>query len=131
MTQNLDLDIGGTNTAPLNSNNTDISTTASGSGIYADGYTEQDGVWTWNPASTAITSNYYISNTSVKPSAWPTNDYATPYSAEGGDTYYYTSNNTNDDTRKTLATQKMNVNVTLQVTIITGLLLSPLITLLI
>ena len=99
MTQNLDLDIGGTNTAPLNSNNTDISTTASGSGIYADGYTEQDGVWTWNPASTAITSNYYISNTSVKPSAWPTNDYATPYSAEGGDTYYYTSNNTNDDTR--------------------------------
>ncbi len=100
MTQNLDLDIGGTNTAPLNSNNTDISTTASGSGIYSAGYTEKDGVWTWNPVSTAITSNYYISNTSVKPSAWPTNDdYTTPYSAEGGDTYYYTSNTADNDTR--------------------------------
>ena len=99
MTQNLDLDIGGTNTAPLNSNNTDISTTASGSGIYSAGYTEQDGVWTWTPASTAITSNYYIDNTTVKPSAWPTNNYTTPYSAEGGDTYYYTSNTTADDTR--------------------------------
>ena len=99
MTSNLDLDIGGTNTAPLNSNNTDISTTASGSGIYVDGYTEKDGVWTWNPVSTAITSNYYISGTSVKPSAWPTSDYTTPYSAEGGDTYYYTSNTTGNDTR--------------------------------
>ena len=99
MTQNLDLDIGGANTAPLNSNNTDISTTASGSGIYTDGYTEKDGVWTWNPVSTAITSNYYISGTSVKPYAWPTNNYTTPYSAEGGDTYYYTSNNTNNDIR--------------------------------
>ena len=99
MTSNLDLDIGGTNTAPLNSNNTDISTTASGSGIYSAGYTEQDGVWTWSPVSTAITSNYYISGTSVKPSAWPTNNYTTPYSAEGGDTYYYTSNTTGNDTR--------------------------------
>ena len=99
MTQNLDLEIGGTNTAPLNSNNTDISTTASGSGIYTDGYTEKDGVWTWNPVSTATTSNYYISGTSVKPSAWPTNNYTTPYSAEGGNTYYYTSNTTADDTR--------------------------------
>ena len=99
MTQNLDLDIGGTNTAPLNSNNTDISTTASGSGIYSAGYTEKDGVWTWTPVSTAITSNYYINNTTVKPSAWPTDNYTTPYSAEGGDTYYYTSNTTADDTR--------------------------------
>ncbi len=99
MTQNLDLEIGGANTAPLNSNNTDISTTASGSGIYSDGYTEQDGVWTWNPVSTAITSNYYISDTSVKPSAWPTNNHTTPYSAEGGDTYYYTSDTTSNDTR--------------------------------
>ena len=99
MTSNLDLDIGGTNTAPLNSNNTDISTTASGSGIYSAGYTEQDGVWTWSPVSTAITSSYYISGTSVKPSAWPTNNYTTPYSAEGGDTYYYTSNTTGNDTR--------------------------------
>ena len=100
MTQNLDLEIGGTNTAPLNSNNTDISTTASGSGIYTDGYTEKDGVWTWNPVSTAITSNYYISDTSVKPSAWTTTSgYTAPYSAEGGDTYYYTSNTTGNDTR--------------------------------
>ena len=99
MTQNLDLDIGGTNVAALTSENTDISTTASGSGVYTDGYTEKDGVWTWNPVSTAITSNYYISGTSVKPSAWPTNNYTTPYSAEGGDTYYYTSNTTGNDTR--------------------------------
>ena len=99
MTSNLDLDIGGTNTAPLNSNNTDISTTASGSGIYTAGYAEKDGVWTWTPVSTAITSNYYISGTSVKPSAWPTDNYTTPYSAEGGDTYYYTSNTTGNDTR--------------------------------
>ena len=99
MTSNLDLDIGGTNVAALTSENTDISTIASGSGIYSAGYTEQDGVWTWTPVSTAITSNYYIDNTTVKPSAWPTNNYITPYSAEGGDTYYYTSNNTNNDTR--------------------------------
>ena len=97
MTQNLDLEIGGANTAPLNSNNTDISTTASGSGIYSAGYTEQDGVWTWTPVSTAITSNYHISDTTVSP-AWGNNNTA-PYSAEGGDTYYYTSNNTNNDTR--------------------------------
>ena len=99
MTQSLDLEIGSANTAPLNSNNTDISTTASGSGIYTDGYTEREGVWTWAPVSTAITSNYYISDTSVRPSAWPTNNYTTPYSAEGGDTYYYTSNTTGNDTR--------------------------------
>ena len=99
MTSNLDLDIGGTNVAALTSENTDISTTASGSGVYADGYTEKDGVWTWTPVSTAVTSNYYISGTSVGPSAWPTNS-NTPYSAEGGDTYYYTSNTTTgNDTR--------------------------------
>ena len=99
MTSNLDLDIGGTGVAALTSENTDISTTASGSGIYTDGYTENDGVWTWTPASTAVTSSYYIDNTTVKPSAWPTNNYTTPYSAEGGDTYYYTSNSTSTDTR--------------------------------
>ena len=99
MTQNLDLDIGGTNVVALTSENTDISTTASGSGIYSAGYTEQDGVWTWTPVSTAITSNYYIDNITVKPSAWPTNNYTTPYSLEGGDTYYYTSNTTGNDTR--------------------------------
>ena len=97
MTSNLDLDISGTNVATLTSENTDISTTASGSGIYSAGYTEKDGVWTWNPVSTAITSNYHVSGTTVSP-AWGNNNTA-PYSAEGGDTYYYTSNNTNDDTR--------------------------------
>ena len=102
MTSNLDLSIG--NTGPLNSNNTDISTTASGSGIYSAGYTEQDGVWTWTPVSTAITSNTKITypnnanDPTVSP-AWPTNNYTTPYSAEGGDTYYYTSNTTGNDTR--------------------------------
>jgi uncharacterized protein (TIGR02145 family) len=101
MTSNLDLDIGGLNTAPLNSNNTDISTNPNvyaSSGIYSD-YNVSDGVYTWNPVSTAKTSSYYIDNTSVKPSAWPTNNYTTPYSAEGGDTYYYTSNTTGNDTR--------------------------------
>ena len=96
MTSNLDLDIGGTNTMALNSNNTDISTTASGSGIYSAGYTKQDGVWTWTPVSTAVTSNHAISGTSVP--TWGNNN-TTPYSAEGGDTYYYTSNTTANDTR--------------------------------
>ncbi len=101
MTSNLDLDIGGLNTAPLNSNNTDISTNPNvyaSSGIYSD-YNVSDGVYTWNPVSTAITSNYYIDNTSVKPSAWPTNNYTTPYSAEGRDIYFYTSNSTSNDTK--------------------------------
>ena len=96
MTSNLDLDIGGTNVAALTSENTDISTTASGSGIYSAGYTEQDGVWTWTPVSTAITSNHVISGTSVP--GWNDNN-VTPYSAEGGDTYYYTSNTTGNDIR--------------------------------
>ena len=103
MTSNLDLDIGGTNTAQLNSNNTDISTDPNiyaNSGIYSD-YSVSDGVYTWNPVSTAITSSYYIDNTTVKPSAWPTNNYTTPYSAEGRDNYYYSSNSTGNDTRYT------------------------------
>ena len=98
MTSNLDLDIGGTGVAALTSENTDISTTASGSGIYVDGYTENNGVWTWTPVSTAITSNYHISNNTVSPT-WPTDSHTIPYSAEGDDTYYYTSNTTNADTR--------------------------------
>ena len=97
MTQNLDLDIGGTNTAPLNSNNTDISTTASGSGIYNNtgGYTvDNNNVWTWTPANTAITANHTISGTSV--SNWANNNIA-PYSVEGGDVYYYTSNGSSNE----------------------------------
>ena len=103
MTSNLDLDIGGANTAPLNSNNTDISTDPNvyaNNGIYSD-YSVSDGVYTWNPVSTAVTANYYIDNTTVKPTAWPINntDQTTPYSAEGDDTYYYTSNSSSNDTR--------------------------------
>ena len=109
MTQNLDLDIGGANTSTLTSNNTDLSTTASGSGIYANGYTvDSNNVWTWTPVSTAITSNTTITypnntnNPTVSP-AWPQNTtgHTTPYSAEGGDTYYYTSNTADNDTRYT------------------------------
>ena len=108
MTQNLDLDIGGVGVATLTSENTDISITASGSGIYSNGYTEDNGVWTWSPASTATTTNYsitYPNNTNdptVSP-AWPQNTtgHTTPYSAEGKDTYYYTSNNSDNDTRYT------------------------------
>jgi uncharacterized protein (TIGR02145 family) len=100
MTENLDLSIGGTGVAALNSNNTDISTNPSvytSSGIYSD-YTVNDGVYTWTPVSTAITSNYYIDGTSVKPSSWSSSN-AIPYSADGRDTYFYTSSSTSDDTR--------------------------------
>ncbi|MBR0467430.1 hypothetical protein IJJ53_00730 [Candidatus Saccharibacteria bacterium] len=99
MTQNLDLDIGGTNVAALTSENTDISTTASGSGIYSSGYTENNGIWTWSPNSTAITSNHTISGDNSV-SNWSNNN-AVPYSAEGGDTYYYTSNSSNEDIKYT------------------------------
>ena len=97
MTQNLDLDIDNANTAPLNSNNTDISTTASGSGIYntTGGYTiDSNNIWTWTPANSAITANHTISGASV--SNWTSSD-ITPYSAEGGDVYYYTSNSSSND----------------------------------
>ena len=108
MTENLDLDIGGTNVAALTSENTDISTDASvyaSSGVYSD-YGVDDGVYTWSPVSTAITANTSITypgnanDPTVSP-AWPTNNYTTPYSAEGKDTYYYTSNTTSNDTRYT------------------------------
>ena len=58
MTQNLDLDIGGANTAPLNSNNTDISTTASGSGVYTDGYSVNNGIYTWIPENSTTNSSW-------------------------------------------------------------------------
>ena len=106
MTSNLDLDIGGTNTTPLNSNNTDISTNSNaytGAGIYSD-YSVSNGVYTWNPDSTAVTSGRTITypNNTNNPTVSDWNDNATkPYSAEGGDTYYYTSNSTSNDTRYT------------------------------
>ena len=121
MTSNLDLDIGGLNTAPLNSNNTDISTDPNvyaSSGIYSD-YSISNGVYTWNPVSTAISSNTsiaYPNNTNyptVSP-AWPQNNTGstTPYSAEGKDTYYYTSNSTSNDTRYTSLQACKNANHT-------------------
>ena len=106
MTQNLDLDIGGAGTLALTSENTDISTTASGKGIYADGYGVSDGVYTWTPDSTAVTSGRSINfNAGGNPpvSGW-TNDYNEPYSAEGGDTYFYTSDTTGADTKYTSLT---------------------------
>ena len=97
MTQNLDLELRGTSTAALTSENTDLSTTASGSGIYnaAGGYTQNNGVWTWTPSDSAVTSSHIINGTSVP--NW-SNQNALPYSAEGGDVYYYTSNGTGGDT---------------------------------
>ena len=106
MTQNLDLSIGGTGVAALNSNNTDISTNPevyASSGIYSD-YNVSDGVYTWNPDATAVTSGRAITypNNSNNPtvSNW-TNDNSEPYSAEGGDTYYYTSDSDANDSRYT------------------------------
>ena len=98
MTQNLDLDINGQNTSPLTSENTDISTTASGSGIYstAYGYSENNGVWTWNPGTT--TGNIIVDYDNNTADGWNSNNVA-PTSAEGGDTYFYTSGNNNNDTR--------------------------------
>ena len=111
MTQNLDLDIGGTGVAALTSENTDISPTASGSGIYntTGGYTvDSNNVWTWNPAGSAITANHTINGTSV--SNW-TNSGTAPYSVEGGDVYYYTSNGSgNDSTFNSLDKCATNTN---------------------
>ena len=103
MTQNLDLSIGGTGVAALNSNNTDISTDPNvyaNNGIYSD-YTVNNGVYTWNPVSTAITSNYYLNGTTVRPSAWPTDNYTAPYSLEGGVGYVYSSGSSSNDTKYT------------------------------
>ena len=105
MTQNLDLDIGGTGVATLTSDNTDISADASvyaSSGVYSD-YGVDDGVYTWSPVSTAITSNYYLDGTTVKPSAWPTDTtgHTKPYSLEGGVGYVYSSGSSSNDTKYT------------------------------
>ena len=71
MTQNLDLDINGTNTT-LNSTNTDISADAaiSGAGIYGTngGYIESNGVYTWNPGTT--TGNIVVNFATNKAEGW-------------------------------------------------------------
>ena len=100
MTQNLDLCIGCEGTAALTSENTDINPEASGKGIYntAGGYSESGGVWTWTPASAAITSSIKVDYSTNKATGWD-NQNSAPRSAEGGDTYFYTSGNNNNDKR--------------------------------
>lgn len=104
MTQNLDLCIGCEGVAALTSENTDISTdpNITGKGIYAStstgGYSESGGVWTWTPASTAITSSRIVNYGNNTVSNWNQNN-TTPASAEGGDTYFYTSGNNSNDKR--------------------------------
>ena len=99
MTQNLDLDIGGSGVATLTSENTDLNT--SGSAPYVDGYSTSGGVITWSPASTATTSGRTISYITV--TGWTNSNNSAPYSAEGGDRYYYTTGTTSDETMQTLA----------------------------
>ena len=102
MTQNLDLCIGCEGVAALTSENTDISTdaTISGAGIYgtAGGYSESNGVWTWTPASASITSSIKVNYSTNTATGWD-NQNSAPRSAEGGDTYFYTSGNNDNDKR--------------------------------
>ncbi len=76
MTQNLDLGIGGTDVTALTSENTDISTdsTISGVGIYTDGYSLNNGVYTWSPENPTTNSGW-------------TNSTTKEYSYDPGDTY--------------------------------------------
>ena len=99
MTQNLDLDINGTNTQQLNSNNTDISADAaiSGTGIYANGYTVDNGVYTWTPRADTTTTNVTVDFDSKTATGFARSS-ITPASADGGDTYIYTSDTTSNDT---------------------------------
>ncbi|MBR0467697.1 hypothetical protein IJJ53_02185 [Candidatus Saccharibacteria bacterium] len=100
MTQNLDLCIGCEGVAALTSENTDINPEASGKGIYnaAGGYSESGGAWTWTPDNASITSSTKVDYSTNTATGWDSQSTA-PRSAEGGDTYLYTSGNNNDDTR--------------------------------
>ena len=74
MTQNLDLDLDST-ASPLNSDNTDINSD-------------------WTPQNSTTVFNAFANPPTVP--GWA-DDFSQPYSADPGDTYYYTSNdNTND-----------------------------------
>ena len=91
MTQNLDLELNDTNTAPLTSENTDISSnpdvyTAT---PYATGYTVNDGVYTWVPTNTTAAATVDYTNNTID-GTW-TQSNAAPASAEGGETYIYTN----------------------------------------
>ncbi|MBQ3348443.1 hypothetical protein IJG90_02930, partial [Candidatus Saccharibacteria bacterium] len=84
--------------------------TTSGSGAYSDGYTSSNGIITWTPASTAITSSATVSEAAVSETVFeplvaepeePVPDGTSntaPYSSEGSNTYYYTSGTTDNDT---------------------------------
>lgn len=98
MTQNLDLNIGGSGTATLTSDNTNLTT--AGSGIYTDGYTTNNNLITWTPVSTAITGRAKIQGNSKLTAGFDnsSNGHNIPYSAEGGSVYVYTSNSTSKDT---------------------------------
>ena len=98
MTQNLDLCIGCAGVATLTSENTDL-TDHSLTGAYLNGYSYDPatGITTWTPNSeTAITSNKIVDYNTNTVTNW-TNNNNVPYSAEGGDTYFYTSGNNNSD----------------------------------
>ena len=99
MTQNLDLCIGCEGTATLTSQNTDLTFSAVyGSLAYRNGYKEENGLITWTPAPRAVTSSTVIHGTTVSPAFGTGNaGYYTPYSAEGGDLYIYTSNSNSND----------------------------------
>ncbi|MBR3249006.1 InlB B-repeat-containing protein [Candidatus Saccharibacteria bacterium] len=116
MTQNLDLNIGGTGVAALTSENTDITT--SGSGIYVTDYSTSNGVITWSPNPTNITpsgsatnntltgtpatiTNFTSGSPSNSLSGW-TNDNNKPYMAEGDDHYVYTSGSSDTSTLDTI-----------------------------
>ena len=78
MTQNLDLCIGCAGVDELTSENTNLVTTNGA------GYSRVDGVITWTPPSTAITSNYTVTDENKVSPAWASgSDNHTPYSAEG------------------------------------------------
>ena len=93
MTQNLDLCIGCDGVAPLTSENTDLN--SYGTNSYNNGYSESNGVITWTPIASAITSNNPFSNGVISRPDY--SDYVA-YSAEGGDLYFYTSEDNNSDT---------------------------------
>ena len=116
MTQNLDLEIGGANTATLTSQNTNLTT--SGSGAYATDYSTSGGVITWSPNPAHITPSGSATNNTLTGSpaqitnfatgdpsdpvvGWA-NDYNLPYMVEGGDHYTYTSGTPNTSTLDTI-----------------------------
>ena len=96
MTQNLSLDL--SHDRPLTSEDTDLND-GSLTGIYSINagynYNAANSIISWTPANDTMTS--------LPPSGFPYNDNANfvPYSYNPGDIYYYSSGNTDNDTRYT------------------------------